>query len=140
MAKGFKLEPKHYQVTFEDGDLGGLVCEFKGLPLGEYLEFVAQLDALSTPEGRTPENIEAQFATLAALLVSWNLEDDDDQPVPPSYDALKMFDLSYVRQIMRGYTRAFTAVPTASNETSGSGETSPERSLGLARQSKSRAS
>ena len=140
MANGFKLEPKHYQVTFEDGDLDGLVCEFKGLPLGEYLAFVALADAVSTPKGRTAANIEKQFATLAALLVSWNLEDADDQPVEPSYEALRTFDLSYVRQIMRGYTQASTAVPKASSETSDSGGTSPERSLGLARQSKSRAS
>ena len=140
MAKGFKLQPKHYQVTFEDGDLDGLVCEFKGLPLGEWLEFVALIETTSTKEGRTVENVEKQFTTLADLLVSWNLQDDDDQPVAPSYEALKTFDLSYVRQIMRGYTQASTAVPKASSETSDSGGTSPERSLGLARQSKSRAS
>lgn len=140
MAKGFKLQPKHYQLTFEDGDLDGLVCEFKGLPLGEWLEFVALIETTSTPEGRTAENIETQFTTLAGLLVSWNLQDADDQPVPPSYEALKTFDLTYVRQMMREYTRAFTAVPKASNENSDSGGTSPERSLGLARQSKSRAS
>ncbi len=140
MANGFKLQPKHYRVTFEDGDLDGLVCEFRGLPLGEYLAFVAVAEAVGTKEGRTTENIEKQFATLADLLVSWNLHDADDQPVEPSYEALKTFDLSYVRQMMRGYTQAFTAVPKASDETSSSGGTSPERSLGLARQSKSRAS
>jgi hypothetical protein len=136
----FKLQPKLYQVTFEDGDLDGLVCKFKGLSLEEYIAFVTLAESVTTPEGRTPENIEKQFVTLAELLVSWNLEDDDDQPVEPSYEALKKFDLTLVRQIMRGYTRAFTSVPKASNETSPSGETSPERSLGLARQSRSQAS
>jgi hypothetical protein len=135
----FKLQPKLYQVTFEDGDLDGLVCKFKGLSLDEYLAFVALAETVATPEGRTPENIERQFTTLAGLLVSWNLEDDNG-PVEPSYAALKTFDLTYVKQIMRGYTRAFTAVPKDSSETSPSGEISPERSLGLGRQSRSQAS
>jgi hypothetical protein len=140
MAKGFKLQSKLYQITFEDGDLDGLECTLKGVSLERFLELVTAADELTTPEGRTPENIEAQFSTLGELLTAWNLQDDDDEPVPPSYEALKKFDLSYVQQIMRAYMQAFSTVPKASDDDSPSGETSPERSLGLARQSRSRAS
>jgi hypothetical protein len=140
MASAFKLQPKLYQVTFEEGDLDGLVCQFRGVSLEKFIEIAGLADALGSPEGRTPENIEAQFSLLGALLESWNLVGEDDRPVEASYEALKQFDYSYVQQIMRGYTRAFTAVPKASSENSPSGGTSPERSLGLARQSRSRAS
>ena len=138
--KGFKLQPKLYELKFEDGDLDGLQCTMKGVSLGRFLELTVAAEELQTPQGRTPENIEAQFTTMAELLVSWNLEDDEDQPITPSYEALKTFDFSYVQQILRAYMDAFSSVPKDSNETSNSGETSPERSLGLVRQSQSRGS
>jgi hypothetical protein len=138
--KGFRLQAKRYQLTFEDGDLDGLECTMSGVSLEKFLEVAAAADALSTPEGRTPENIEAQFRMLGELLLSWNLTDDDDQPVEPSYEALKQFDFSYVQLILQAYLAAFSTVPKASDEPSSSGGTSPERSLGLARQSKSHAS
>lgn len=131
MAKGFKAQPMRYQVTFEDSDLDGLECVFRGMPLGEFIELVRLGDLLATREGRTPENIEAQYVRLSELLLSWNLEDDDDKPVKPAYEALQALDFRYVQQIMRGYMRAFTAVPKASNGDSPSGETSPEQSLQL---------
>ena len=135
MAKGFRLQPKLYKLTFEDGDLDGLECTLEGVSLERFIELTTIADLLGTPEGRTAENIEAQFSTLGGLLAEWNLEDDNG-PVEPSYDALKKFDFSYVQQIMQAYIQAFAAVPKDSNDDSSSGGTSEEASLGLAKSSR----
>ena len=140
MAKGFKRDRKQYQLTFEDGDLDGFQVTANGLTLGEFVDVSALASALSTPEGRTRENIERQFVVLGDALVSWNLLDDDDQPIPCGYDGLKGQDVDFAMVIFRTWMKSMQTVPDELGKDSGSGETSPERSLGLARQSQSRAS
>ena len=85
----FKRERNLYQLNFEGTDLDGFEVVMKGVSLERFIDITKIASALETPEGRTPENIEAQFTVLSDLLVSWNLDDDDDQPVPATYDGLK---------------------------------------------------
>lgn len=131
-GKRFKREPKLYQLNFEGTDLDGFEVIMKGVSLERFLEITKLASALATPEGRTPENIEGQFQVLAELLVSWNLDDEHDEPVPANYDGLKTQDFADVQQIMGGYMQAIASVPKASNSDSPSGERSQEESLRLA--------
>lgn len=140
MTSTFHLQSKLYRLTFEDGDLAGFACTLKGVSLEEFLGLSMTAEQLATPAGRTRKNIEAQFAALGDLITEWNLVDADDDPVPVSYDELKKFDFSYVNRIMKAYMRAVSSVPKASNDDSSSGGTSPERSLGLAKSSRSQES
>ena len=140
MPKKFKLEPKVYELNFEDDDLYGFVCRMRGISLEKFVEASNLEVALGTPEGRTPENIEKQFTFIADLLLEWNLVSEDDKDVPATYDELKKLDFSIVMRILKGYMQAVSSVPKDSSETSNSGGTSPERSLGLASVSKSQAS
>ena len=140
MAKGFKRERKRYQLTFEDGELDGFEVTANGLTLDAFIDVSALASALATPEGRTRENIEAQFVVLGGALVSWNLLDDDDNPVPCGYDGHKSQDVDFAMVIFRTWMKSMQTVPDELGKDSGSGEISPERSLGLARQSQSRAS
>ena len=136
--KRFRKEPKRYALTFEDGELDGFECTMGAVTLGQFTEMTALADQLATPEGRTPENIEAQFVFMAGLLVEWNLDDACDQPVPPTYEGLKTLEFDFVQQILKGYMTAIASVPKDSGETSNGGGISPERSLGLAAVSASR--
>jgi hypothetical protein len=132
MSSTFHLQPKLYRLTFDDGsDLDGFACTLKGVSLDEFLSLSMAADELKTPAGRTKENVEAQFATLAGLITAWNLADDNDKPVPVSYDELKAFDYSYVNKILRAYMRALSAVPKDSSSGSPSGGKSEEEQLGL---------
>lgn len=131
-ANRFKREQKHYQLNFEGTDLDGAEIVMKGVSLGRFLEVSRLASLLATPEGRTPENVEAQFQVLAGLLVSWNWDDEDDQPIPATYDGLKTLDFADVQQIMQGYMQAIASVPKASSSDSTSGGRSQEESLGLA--------
>lgn len=136
----FKRERNLYQLNFEGTDLDGFEVVMKGVSLERFIDITKIASALETPEGRTPENIEAQFTVLSDLLVSWNLDDDDDQPVPATYDGLKQQDFSDVQRIMLGYMTAISSVPKASSDDSPSGATSEEASLGLGRLSAVQAS
>ena len=95
---------------------------------------------LETPEGRTKENIEAQFTTLAGSMVSWNLDDDDGKPISCDYEGLRVQDFDFVMKIMLGWMQAISSVPESLGKDSNSGGTSPEASLGLASVSRSQAS
>ena len=133
--KRYKREPKKYDLTFEGGDLDGFECIMSGVSLDDFLDLASLESALSTPEGRTRENIERQFSVLGEHMASWNLDDDDDKPVPCTYEQLRTFDFDFALAIFRGWMRAMHTVPDDLGKESDSGGTSQEASLGLAKQS-----
>ena len=139
-GKRFRRERKLYQLTFDDPELDGFECIMSGVSLDRFIEISALAAELETPAGRTRENIEAQFTTLAASLVEWNLDDEDGNAIPCDYDGLAAQDFDFVMKIMLGWMQALSSVPESLGKDSGSGATSPERSLGLASASKSRVS
>lgn len=138
--KRFRRERKLYQINFEDPDLDGFECVMSGVSLDRFIGITALAAELETPEGRTKENIEAQFTTLAASLVSWNLDDEDGHPVACGYEGLRLQDFDFVMAIMSGWMQALSSVPKASESDSPSGATSQEQSLGLAGLSRSQVS
>ena len=139
-GKRFRRERKLYQLNFEDPELDGFECVMSGVSLERFVDITALAAELETPEGRTKENIEAQFTTLAGSMVSWNLDDDDGKPISCDYEGLRVQDFDFVMKIMLGWMQALASVPKDSNSDSPSGEISPEQSLGLASVSRSRAS
>ena len=139
-GKRFRRERKLYQLNFEDPELDGFECVMSGVSLDRFIDITALAASLETPEGRTKDNIEAQFTTLAASMVSWNLDDDDGKPIPCDYEGLRTQDFDFVMKIMLGWMQALSSVPKASETGSPSGGTSQEQSLGLAALSRSQAS
>ena len=139
-GKRFRRERKLYQLSFEDPELDGFECVMSGVSLDAFIDISALAAELETPAGRTKENIEAQFTTLAASLVEWNLDDDEGQPVSCDYDGLKAQDFDFVMKIMLGWMQALSSVPESLGKDSSSGGTSQEQSLGLAAVSRSQAS
>ena len=128
-AKRFKRERKLYQLQFEADELDGFECVATGTTLERFIEITALSEVLKTPEGRTPENVEKQFTLFAEYLVSWNLDDDDDQPIPCTYEGLKTQDFEFVMAIMMAWMQALGGVPDDLGKDSSSGETYQEESL-----------
>ena len=128
--KRFRREKKFFDLTFETDDLAGFECRMAGVSLERFIEITKLANALQTPEGRTPENVERQFTIVGELLVDWNLDDDNGE-VPCDYEHLKKEDFGFVQQIMAGYMQAMAGVPKASEDDSSSGGTSEQLSLGL---------
>ena len=136
----FKRERKLYHLNFEAADLDGFECYASGTTLDQFVEITALAEELKTEEGRTKENIEKQFTVFAQHLKSWNLDDDDDQPVPCTYEGLAGQEFDFVMAIMMAWMAAIASVPDPLAGRSDSGETSPAPSLALAAVSESLAS
>jgi hypothetical protein len=136
---GFRREPKHFKLIFEDEDMQGFECICRSLSLGEYIETI-RLGTAVTDGTVTSGAVEKQFMVFAGALVSWNLEDGHGHPVPATLKEIKKQDIDFITQIIKAWMQAIAGVDENLSNASGSGETSPEASLRLASLSRSQAS
>lgn len=122
-VKGYKREKPVFALHFADGQFEGLEVTAKSLPLKEF--FAVQRLAADND----PDSTEKLIKELAGILVSWNLLDDDDNPVPATYEGLVGQDLSFVTAIITAWLEAVASVPPTSPGSSNGGATSLELSL-----------
>ena len=122
---GYKRDKPIYKLIFADDQFNGLEVVAKSLPLGEFLE----LQKLQSHATEDPEAAEKIMRKLGDVLISWNLEDDDDQPVPATYDGLASQDLPFVLAIFQAWQEAVAGVPNPSPAASNGGGTFQEQSI-----------
>lgn len=127
-ARRFKRERKLYQLQFETEDMDGFECIAAGMSLERFIAFNALQEQVQSAEARESEAGERLYGMFAAQLVSWNLDDDDDEPVPCTYEGLKAQDVEFVNMLLQAWAKAIAGVPDDLGKDSGSGETSREES------------
>lgn len=125
MSKGYKREAPVFKLIFEDDEFAGLEVLARSLPLGAMFEF----QALQEKAADDPKSALEVLRRFADVLVSWNLEDDADQPVPCSLDGLSGYDLLFVMEIVKAWMTAVASVPKAPPSASSAGGTSLELSI-----------
>lgn len=140
---GYRRVPKTFKLTFEDEP--GLEVYCRSAPLGQILalmELVKEEDdgKMSLRElGR----LEELFSTFGASLKSWNLEDEDGNPitwdptgeeteVQAKVRALKTQDLDFVLSLILAWMDAVVGVSDPLKRKSSSGDQSPEGSIPMA--------
>jgi hypothetical protein len=131
---GYKPKRTLYQLTFEDPDLQGLEVTCKGVSVEGLLEITElgeRLEALGDADP-SPDELREMFAPFARVLHSWNVIDDDDQPVPATLAGLLSQEIEFINEIITGYARAMTSAPPPLPASSSSGGSSPAASLDLA--------
>src|SRR3990167_2096458 len=112
--KGFRLPVQTATLKFE-GDYEGLevVCRLN-VPLSTYLEFTKLAD-LGDEEGvaqiRSLGDYFGQFSEH--VLVSWNLEDSDGQPIQPRPDGLVKAPVELAMIVLSEWLKAVKASPLA---------------------------
>lgn len=116
---GYKRNPKVYRLKFED-EYDGLEVMVRSLSMG-------QLISWKTGD-RERDVTEEMVELLAERIVSWNLEDEDGTPVPPTLEAIKAEDNDLVFAIINHWTDAVRGVDAPLPESSPAGEPSPEAS------------
>ncbi|MFI8448252.1 hypothetical protein [Streptomyces erythrochromogenes] len=132
---GYKPKRKIYNLDFAGTDYEGLQVAVRGLNTGQYIDL---FDAKAEAEGGGETN---QLLTImASRLVSWNIEDDDDQPVPATIDGIKTQDLDLNLAIVNAWTKAMAGVPDPLEQPSTDGGPFPEASIPMAELSPSLAS
>lgn len=138
---GYKRS-KTYTLVFEDEEFEGLEVKVAQLSVGDMIKLRGLVAALQ--EAKT--DLELMDATLPLFelmgrnIKSWNLLDDDDQPVKPSAEAFNNLDLDFAMAIITGWQKAAVGVPAPLDGDSPSGETPPEEALAMASRSLSPAS
>lgn len=121
---GYKPKRKIYTLDFTGTDYEGLQVSIRGLNTGQYIDlFAAKTEAEAGGEAND------LLEMMAHRLVSWNVEDDDDQPVPATYDGIKTQDLDLNLAIVNAWTTAMAGVSAPLEPSSTDGESSLEGSM-----------
>jgi hypothetical protein len=94
---GYKVQQTIYKLRFaEDDEFAGVEVKARGVGMGKLLKLGKLVGKLSEGAKET-DFIEAMedevLVSFAKSLVSWNLEDEDDNPIPATLESLMDDDL-----------------------------------------------
>jgi hypothetical protein len=131
MGQGYKR--KTYKLKWPEGhDLHGLEVATKGLSVEATFE-LASLAAGLGADVSTEEKVRTAnqlFAGFAERLVSWNLTEDDDTPVPATLAGVQDQDMGFMIGLITTWMDAVSSVDTPLPQGSANGQsTAPEASL-----------
>ncbi len=129
---GYKVKTTIFRLVFE-GKHEGLIVEAYAPPLG-FLENAMKMAPLAgkRTDQLTPEEMElvlGVFGGFSEHLVSWNLENDDDTPVPASFEGVRAQDTGFVMEIVQAWLEHAGEVAPPLEQPSSSGRPSLEGSL-----------
>lgn len=131
---GFKPKNKLYNLKFLDPDYEGLEVLMRPIPTGKLLEIqslhaATQAAAKAGTTVAEDEGIREVVKALAESMVSWNLEDEFDQPVPATFDGLLSQDYETVMAVLNAWTEAVAGVAAPLEQGSTSGVNALEASI-----------
>ncbi|MFG2913360.1 hypothetical protein ACGF0D_10775 [Kitasatospora sp. NPDC048298] len=125
----FVVRPKAYRLVFQDADLAGLEVTARSLNTGQFLEFqAARLRQASGGAAAEPAT-QTMLQMLADAIVSWNAQDEDGRPIPPTMDGLCGLELDFNMAIISAWMDAINGVPAPLSGTSAGGQPSVEASI-----------
>ncbi|MBX9392284.1 hypothetical protein K4749_01385 [Streptomyces sp. TRM72054] len=121
---GFRPPRKIYNLDFTGTEFEGLQVKMRGMTVGEELE----LDDLRGKEGGGRR----VFELMTGLLVEWNVDDEQGQPVPATFEGVCTQDSTFIMTILDALQTANSGVPDPLPQSSPSGEPSPAASIPMA--------
>lgn len=116
---GYKGTPRAVRIVFAEGhEHHGAEARALRMSLGEWETILESGE----------DNAVKEFSKR---LVSWNLTDDDDQPIPATEEGLRQVDTSLVTALKDAWLQSITGVHAADPlpQSSPSGEPSPVESI-----------
>lgn len=119
---GYKRKLKTYTLQFDTDDMAGFECVMRGLNIGEYLRVNGMGDA-------DEETVPGLLDLFADKLVSWNLEDDNNQPIPANRESVHAQDLDFILTIAPAWINAVSGVSGPLEQTSNNGPQYPAVSI-----------
>lgn len=115
-----------YLLVFEGDEFEGLEIEVRAMSVNTALNLSESLQDVD--KGDTTSILKG-MQIFADHLVRWNLEDDRDNPVPPTFESVTDLDVVFVNEILTHWMEAVSGVPSDLGKESTSGETSLEESI-----------
>lgn len=143
---GYRHQARVYKLTFED--YPGLEITTKSVSTGRLMKLMRMAVRLqdkdvSDASGLTEEDaeaVDALFSGFAQALVSWNLEDEDGNPVPATKEGVYDQDFDFILSLINDWIGVVSGTPGDLGKGSNSGPQFPEVSLPMAPLSPSRSS
>lgn len=128
---GFKRPAKVYKLLFEDDDMAGLEVKARSMSTGDLLDMAPLLDMKmsNAPTADELEQVRDLLERFAEVLISWNLEDEDDEPIPATLEGLLSQDIAFVMDIVQAWADAVSGVPAPLDGRSPSGDPSLAASI-----------
>jgi hypothetical protein len=125
---GYKPKRTVYKLDFSETEYAGLEVAMRAGSIDALLG----LQELADQGQMTADEAKKMFAGFAGLLESWNVEDDDDRPVPATYEGVASQEPGFIGAIVRAFFANVAAAPPPLPGGSLSGGTSAaESTLGL---------
>lgn len=132
---GYKRTVKIRKLVFEDPEMEGLEARVKPAPM----DILVRAAALQG-QRLGPAEFKDLVGGLADCLVGWNLEDEDDVPVPPTLEGLLAQDQDFLGALVDAWMFALNGVDAPLEKPSGDGDPSLVASIPMAPLSASQAS
>lgn len=131
---GYKPKRQLVELDFSETEHAGLEVTTRKISVDALLGFVDLLEKADQLGGADlkPEDakvVSDLFSRFAKVLVSWNVEDDDDQPVPATFEGIGTLDFDFVMEIITAWFVSVTAAPPPLKGASPNGAAPPEASL-----------
>jgi hypothetical protein len=126
---GYTPKRTLYKLDFSETEHAGLEVVTRSMPVGGLLKIAGLVEAADA-ENPDLGDLDELFRRFASVLVSWNVETDDGQPVPADFDGLAGQDFDFVLPVINAWILAMSRAPRPLPPAS-----PPEETLGLAGQS-----
>lgn len=131
---GYRPQRQLIKLDFSETEHAGLEITTKRISVDGLLSFVGLIDKAEQFDSKAfkPEDLEIVedlFGRFAAVLVSWNVEDDDGQPVPATREGLGTQDFGFVLFIISTWFMSMSQAPPPLPSGSKPGGPPPEASL-----------
>lgn len=116
-------------LDFEDTELHGLTAKASRCSFDDYIAISRALDRPTSGIDDFARDVAELQELVIPHLTSWDLEDEDQQPIPLTAEYIKRQDKQFQLALYNAYRYAITVVPRPLEKPSGSGEPSPVGSL-----------
>ena len=110
------------RVVFDDsmGDLSGFVARFRRLSVADVLTL------MTFGSGSDAEEIEKGIDILGGKLISWNLVDENGDPVPATREGVSQQDIELIEALTSALTRNMRVADSPLERPLNGGRPSPE--------------
>lgn len=120
---GFKAR-RTYVLAFAEGTpLHGATIKCKGMAGGRVLQWKAEVDATDREE-----MIGLAVQQLAKVIISWDLEEDDGEPIPITEENISDLEMDQIMCLYEAWLTSVIGVGQSLGKDSGSGRRLPEGS------------
>jgi hypothetical protein len=135
---GFKPEATIYSLNWEEGHkFHGLQMAVRACSVRKFTELIALAGTAADLKAKDTADITAEdikgvenlFSTFAGRLVSWNVDGDDGQPVPPTLAGVMSQEVPFVLELIEQWMGAMGDVAPPLPAASGNGHSTATKPL-----------